>query len=370
MNAKHMKSGSGGALNSAQMHVQTAKRTPLIEAKGLCKRYKGFSLEQMTFTVEPGEVVGFIGKNGAGKSTTIKALLGLVVSDEGDARILGMPAQAMVSLRGGTIKEQVGVVFDTVSVPPHMSVAEVGKLMSCAYKTWDQSLFDRLLAWAQLNKTKTVKELSRGMGMKLSLACALAHHPRLLILDEATAGLDPMARDEVLDILREFVAVEDEHGEPVNGILMSSHITSDLDKIADRVLCIDSGRLIFSLLKDEICDQMGVAHMREGEFAQLVSAGTSAWGTNDSQLHYMRRDYGIDVLVNNRFAFAQAHPDIPCDRLDIDGYMAFMLKGETTSVASVYNEPSVRTFEADSSSPCAVASDLPNTPSFKKGDRA
>lgn len=293
----------------------------LLEARGLIKRYDGFALQNVSFAVEPGQIVGFIGQNGAGKSTTIKALLGLIALDAGEARVLGVSPREL-SASSAAVKERIGVVFDTVSMPPHMKVREVGKLMSRAYATWDASAFERLLIQFKLDGDKAIKELSRGMGMKLGLACALAHDPQVLILDEATAGLDPMARDEVLDMLREFVAVEDASGEPCHAILMSSHITSDLDKIADEVVCIDEGRIVFSCAKDEICDLMGVARCRAAEVEHVLTSPSAP-----AELRVLHRDYGVDVLVPDRFEFARAFPEIPCDRVSIDDYMALMLKG-------------------------------------------
>ena len=295
---------------------------PLIEADGVTKRYDGFTLNAVSLTVEPGQVVGFIGQNGAGKSTTIKALLGLIGIDGGEARVLGVPAR---DLRGASssVKEDIGVVFDTVSMPPHLKIGEIEKLMAAAYAAWDASAFDRYLDLFRLDRSKEVKGLSRGMGMKLSLACALSHDPRVLILDEATAGLDPMAREEVLDLLREFVAVEDDAGNPCHGILMSSHITSDLERIADEVVCIDEGRVVFALAKDEICDAMGIARCRAADVDALASSALAGSG-----LRALRNEYGVDVLVPDRFAFASAFPQIPCDRMTIDDYMMLMLKGE------------------------------------------
>ena len=155
------------------------------------------------------------------------------------------------------------------------------------------------------------------MGMKLSLACALTHDPQVLILDEATAGLDPMARDEALDRLRDFVA------EPGRAILMSSHITSDLERIADRIVCIDVGRVVFDLPKDVITDETGIARCRVADFERVAASGV----VPERELRYLRHDYGIDVLVPDRFAFAETFPDIPCDRMTIDDYMALTLKG-------------------------------------------
>ena len=299
----------------------TLAGAPLIEARRITKHYDGFALQGVSLAVEPGHIVGFIGQNGAGKSTTIKALLGLIGLDGGEAFILGVPAQDVAGAHSD-VKERIGVVFDTVSMPHHMKVAEVGKLMARAYASWDQTAFEGYLLRFKLELGKAVKELSRGMGMKLSLACALAHNPHVLILDEATAGLDPMARDEVLDMLREFVAAEDAEGNPVHAILMSSHITSDLDKIADEVVCIDEGRIVFSCAKDEICDAMGLARCRAAEVELLLASPSSP-----DELRAIHHDYGVDVLVPDRFEFMRAFPEIPCDRVSIDDYMALMLKG-------------------------------------------
>ncbi len=157
------------------------------------------------------------------------------------------------------------------------------------------------------------------MGMKLTLAFALAHHPELLVLDEATAGLDPIARDEVLDILRDFVAEGD------RGILMSTHITSDLEKIADEIVCVDNGAIVFTSPKDVITDEAGVARCRAAEVETLLASGVVAPGA----AHVMRHDYGTDVLVPDRFAVARAFPDLVVDKATIEDYMTLTLKGES-----------------------------------------
>ena len=286
----------------------------LIEARGLTKHYDGFSLEGVDLAVNEGEVVGFVGQNGAGKSTTIKALLGLIRVDGGEGSVLGTPSDELTRASGAATKERVGVVFDTVSLPGHLRVADVGRIYA---SSWDAHRFSQLTHDLGLDPKKAVKDLSRGMGMKLSLACALAHDPQVLILDEATAGLDPMARDEALERLRDFVA------QPGHAILMSSHITSDLERIADRIACIDAGRIVFDLEKDAITDSAGVARCRVADLERIASSGM----VPDSELRYLRHDYGIDVLVPDRFAFAEMFPDIPCDRMTIDDYMSLTLKG-------------------------------------------
>ena len=290
---------------------------PLIEARGLTKHYDGFSLQGVDLTVNEGEVVGFIGKNGAGKSTTIRALLGLFPTDGGEASVLGCPSANLSRASGAELKEQIGVVFDTLSLPDHLRIADVGRIYAYAYGNWDARRFARMIAELGLDAKKTVKSLSRGMGMKLSLACALCHDARLLILDEATAGLDPMARDEILDELRDFVAA------PGHAILISSHITSDLERIADRVVCIDEGSIVFDLPKDSITDEMGIARCRAADLERIANSGIIP----DAELRYLRHDFGIDVLVPDRFAFAENFPEIPVDRMTIDDYMSLLLKG-------------------------------------------
>ena len=295
--------------------MTTSSAGVLIEARGLTKHYDGFSLEGVDLAVGEGEVVGLVGQNGAGKSTTIKALLGLIGVDGGEGFVLGTPSEDLARPAGAATKERVGVVFDTVSLPGHLRVSDVGRIYSCAYASWDAGGFSRLTRELGLAAEKAVKDLSRGMGMKLSLACALSHGPQVLILDEATAGLDPMARDEALERLRDFVA------EPGHAILMSSHITSDLERIADRIVCMDAGRIVFDLPREAITDEAGIARCRAADLERVAASGIVP------ELRYLRHDYGVDVLVPDRFAFAESFPDIPCDRMTIDDYMALTLKG-------------------------------------------
>ena len=302
------------------MNTHTSDTTtdaPLVSAHGLTKHYEGFSLEGVDLNIREGEVVGFVGKNGAGKSTTIKALLGLIATDGGTSSVLGTPSKLLSRPEGAHAKERVGVVFDTVSLPGHLRVRDVGTIYARAYDRWDAHRFSRLIDTFDLPAEKCVKDLSRGMGMKLSLACALSHDAHVLILDEATAGLDPMARDEVLDRLRDFVA------EPGRAVLMSSHITSDLERIADRVVCIDEGRIVFDLPKDAITDEMGVARCRVADFERVAASRM----VPESELRYLRHEYGIDVLVPDRYDFARRFPEIPCDRMTIDDYLTLTLKG-------------------------------------------
>ena len=303
------------------MNTHTSDTTtdaPLVSARGLTKHYEGFSLEGVDLDVREGEIVGFVGKNGAGKSTTIKALLGLIATDSGTSQRARNAQRAALSPGCGRTPRSASAWSSTRSrCPATCASRDVGTIYAHAYDRWDAHRFSRLTDTFDLPVEKCVKDLSRGMGMKLSLACALSHDAHVLILDEATAGLDPMARDEVLDRLRDFVA------EPGRAVLMSSHITSDIERIADRVVCIDDGRIVFDLPKDAITDEMGVARCRVADFERVAASGM----VPESELRYLRHEYGIDVLVPDRYDFARRFPEIPCDRMTIDDYLTLTLKG-------------------------------------------
>ena len=295
--------------------------TDLINARGITKHYDGTAvLSEVSLNVPSGCVTGFIGVNGAGKTTTIRALMGLMELDAGEVIAFGEPFGPSVDdACARRLKERIGVVFDTCPFIGDLPVKTAGTLMKASFSAWKQGRFEDLLDRFGLDPKKKIKDLSRGMGMKLQLACALAHDPDLLILDEATAGLDPMARDEILDLLRDFMSDEN------RGILISSHITTDLEKIADRIVCIDQGRIAFDVEKDEITDLAGVARCRAAEFEDVRTSGLVESG----ELKWMRQPMSIDVLVPDRFAFAKRFPNIACDRATIDDYMQLILKGES-----------------------------------------
>ena len=214
----------------------------LLELKGISRTVSDrFSLRDVTLAVEPGQIVGFVGANGAGKTTTIRAALGLIKLDAGEVHLFGQrcgadaPDETQRHLRS-----RVGLVLDTCPFPSTLKVGQIESLVGPAYPTWDCETFAGFINRFGLDPKAKVKDLSRGMGMKLQLACALSHQAKLLVLDEATAGLDPMAREELLDELLAFVA-DGQHS-----VLLSSHITSDLDRTADRVICIDNGSIVFA----------------------------------------------------------------------------------------------------------------------------
>ena len=231
----------------------------ILQLSGLCKKYDGFSLDNVSFSLPYGCIMGFVGENGAGKSTTIKAVLNLIRRDQGEIQVFGKD-NIQNELE---IKEQIGVVFDSLNLPEMIRPLDVGRMMKSVYRQWDGAKYDQYLAQFQLPAKKLVKDLSRGMKMKLAIAVALSHSARLLLLDEATSGLDPIVRDEILDILLEFIQDES------CGVLFSSHITGDLEKIADYVTFIHQGKILLSEPKDLLLEKYGVIRCTKEELAAL-----------------------------------------------------------------------------------------------------
>ena len=286
----------------------------ILKVTNLIKHYDQFSLDHLSLTVPDGGITGFIGSNGAGKTTTIKSILGLIGHDGGTIELFGKEYSELSSQE----KQRIGVVFDTLPFPSDCRLADIAAIGKAAYSTWDAKYFKELIHSFELEKVTTIKSLSRGMGMKLQLAFALAHQPDLLILDEATAGLDPLARDEILDLLRDYM------NEDHRGILISSHITSDLEKIADYVVCVNEGKQVFTKEIDEICDLAGIAHCRSAEVEELLQKELF----EPQSLRIIRSSYSTDILVPDRIKLTQAMPKVACDRSNLEDYMRFMLKGE------------------------------------------
>ena len=281
----------------------------------LVKYYDHFTLDHINLTVPEGSITGFIGSNGAGKTTTIKAILGLISYDGGSIELFGNAQEKL----GIQTKQRIGVIFDTLPFPSDCQLGDIAAIGKVSYPNWDAHYFKQLVHTFEIENVKEVKSLSRGMGMKLQLAFAFAHHPELFILDEATAGLDPLAREEVLEMLREYMNTEH------RGILISSHITSDLEKIAESVVCVNEGKHIFTKDIDEICDLAGIAHCRSVEVEELLQHELF----EPQSLRIIRSAYSTDILIPDRRKLSQALPHIACDRTNLEDYMRFMLKGET-----------------------------------------
>ena len=220
-----------------------------IELSHINKSFGDFAIRDLNLTVPSGTICGLVGENGAGKSTTIRLLMGALQPDSGTASVLGVD---VFSPEFREVKENVGVVLDEAYFPESLNALQVGKIMAATYRQWDQGLYDGYLKRFDLPGKKQFKDFSRGMRMKLAIAVALSHQPKLLVLDEATAGLDPIVRDEVLDIFNEFTREED------HSILISSHILSDLEKLCDYIAFIHKGDLLFCEEKDQLLEEYGI----------------------------------------------------------------------------------------------------------------
>lgn len=253
-----------------------------LEIKGLTKRYPSFCLDRIDLTLPMGCVMGFIGENGAGKSTTILSILGAIRRDSGSVHILGQDTAQGIPL---PLKEHIGVVFDECCLPETLNLKDINGIMQTAYRTWNSKTFFRHVHRFFLDETKRIKDYSRGMKMKLSIACALSHDSRLLILDEATSGLDPVTRDELLDLFYEFIQ-DDRHS-----IFMSSHITSDLEKICDYVAYIHKGKLLLCQEKDALLQRMGILKCSEDLFREIDPAAVHGRRTTA---------FGIEALVERQ----------------------------------------------------------------------
>ena len=258
-----------------------------LSISGLTKTYEDFTLDGVSFDVPVGSIVGLIGENGAGKSTTINAVLGLIQKDAGHVSLLGKDTL------DNEIKEQIGVVFDGSNYPEILSPRKIDRIMKHIYDSWDKTAYFRLLERFSLPPDKPIKQFSKGMKMKLAITAALSHHSKLLILDEATSGLDPVIRDDILDMLLDFVQEED------HSILVSSHITGDLEKIADYIVFIHEGKVVFSKPKDELMEQYGLLKCGAAQFDALDLSDIIA---------FRKMDYEWQVLVSDRDAMQKKYP--------------------------------------------------------------
>ncbi len=236
--------------------------TSAIEIEGLRKEYRDFTLKDISFTLPQGYIMGFVGKNGAGKTTTIRLMLNIVARSAGTVKIFDLDTVRDEQ----AIKQDIGVVFDDVFFVDSWKVSEVEKAIKGFYSRWDSAMFARYISHFDLPADKRVKELSRGMKMKLMLAVAMSHEAKLLILDEPTSGLDPVARDELLSILSDYIS----DGEKT--ILFSTHITADLEKIADYITVIDDGRIFYTGTKDDLLESFVIVKGGPDDLATQLRA--------------------------------------------------------------------------------------------------
>lgn len=258
-----------------------------IECQGLTKVYKGFTLEDITFSLPTGCILGLVGENGAGKSTTLHLLMDAIPRDGGSVSLLGTDNKSPGFLAA---KQDIGVVLDEACFPEVLTPKELGKVMAYTYDRWDQGQYEAYLSRFQLPEGKTFKTFSRGMKMKLALATALSHHAKLLLLDEATSGLDPMVRDEILDVLNDFTREED------HSIVLSSHIVSDLEKVCDYIAFLHKGKLVLFQEKDRLLEEYAVIKLTAGQLNSLDPAAIAGRKSTP---------YGAEALVRRKLIPSQ-----------------------------------------------------------------
>ena len=280
-----------------------------LTVKNLSKQFVDFKLDNISFELPRGSVMGLIGPNGSGKTTTIKLILNMLKKNQGKIEILGYDNIKEEQIA----KENLGIVFDSNYFVDEWNMKMVEKAMSRFYKTWNHLRFYSYIEQFKIAKSKKVKELSKGMQMKLMLACAFSYDSKLLILDEPTSGLDPVSRDELLEIIEKYV----EDGK--HSVLFSTHITSDLEKIADYITFIHQGRIILTESKDNLIYKYAILRCKEKQFENLDKSDILA---------YRRQDYQIDVLVNNKEAAERKYAGIVIDHATIDEIMLILVKGE------------------------------------------
>lgn len=280
-----------------------------IQIRGLTKKYDGFTLDNVSFDVPMGTIMGFIGQNGAGKTTTIKSILHIIDPDAGDIQLLGMD----YIKEERKAKEDIAVVFDEIPFHDMLTANDLNKIFKGLYDNWNPETFFQYLDRFSLPRKKKISKLSKGMKMKLQIATALSHGAKLLIMDEATTGLDPVVRNEMLDVFREYIQDEG------HSILMSSHITSDLEKIADGVTFIDRGKILLSGNKDEILESHGVIKCTKEDFENIAP---------EDYISVRRNDFGVEVMVTDREAAKRTYSGLLIEKTSLDEIMLFYVNRE------------------------------------------
>lgn len=276
-----------------------------IEVRQLQKAYPGFELKNVSLELPQGCILGLVGENGAGKSTLINLLLNAVPRDSGSVHVLGCdPAQPEFV----QTKQEIGVVLDEAYFPTAMNARQVGRMMQSCYQNWNESQYQDYLHRFQLPEQKPFKDYSRGMRMKLALAAALSHGARLLVLDEATSGLDPMAREEILDILNEFTRQED------HSILLSSHIVSDLEKICDSIALLHRGRLAFCEGKDDLMEKYALMRLTREQFEAVPP---------EAVVSARKGAYQVEALVER----AQVSDALPAEHTTLEEILLYFARG-------------------------------------------
>lgn len=271
-----------------------------------------FQLHNINLIVPKGSVVGFVGQNGAGKTTTISSIVGAIAKIDGSIKLFDEEISDINTNK--KLKNDIGLVLDNGSFVPNLKIKHIDKIMSDIFENWESEMFYNYLQKFGIHNYKTkIKEFSRGMVMKVSIAVALSHKAKFLILDEATAGLDPISRDEILDVFLEFMENEE------HSILISSHISSDLEKIADYITFIHNGEIILTEKKDTIIYEYGIGKMKSNEFEKI-----------DKSDYIKTRKNGLqrEILIKNKDEFSKKYKDILVDSCSIDEAFALLIRGE------------------------------------------
>ncbi|MBQ3936668.1 MAG: ABC transporter ATP-binding protein [Ruminococcus sp.] len=275
-----------------------------IELNSVTKRYDGFTLDSVSLTVPKGSIMGFIGQNGAGKTTTMRSLLNITKIDSGEIKLLGLDHVK----HEREIKKDIAVVFDSIPFDDMFTPKDMAKIFSGLYPQWEDKTYSDYLERFELPYKKKIGKFSKGMKMKLQIACALSHNAKLLIMDEATSGLDPVVRDEILHIFMEYMQT----GERT--ILMSSHITSDLEKIADCVTFIDKGSVLISGYKDEVLDNHGIIKCSNDDVKLIDPSDIVSVRTNS---------FGAEVMIHNRQSAAYRYKNMMIDPASLEDIMLY-----------------------------------------------
>ncbi|MBR3226953.1 MAG: ABC transporter ATP-binding protein [Erysipelotrichaceae bacterium] len=279
-----------------------------VNINDLEKRYPAFELKIDELNIPSGTIIGLIGENGAGKTTLIKAILGIIRKDKGQIRVFGKDHEKEEL----NVKEDIGVVLDNAFFPELLTPKDIDLIMKDVYRNWDSEMFYNYLRDFSIDERQQLKVMSKGMRKKVEIATALSHHPKLLILDEATSGLDPIVRNEVLDLFMDFIS-DDEHT-----IVMSTHITSDLEHIADYIVFINKGRIVLNETRDDIIDRYGILKCDIDSFDRIDSSDI---------VSFIKNRYDYEILVKDREACREKYRDFVIDNISIEELMLLMVKG-------------------------------------------
>lgn len=281
----------------------------IVNIENICKEYDGFKLNNVSFNIPSGHVVGIVGENGAGKTTTIKVMLNIINNYKGNVKIFGLDSKKQEK----SIKEDIGVVLDDSFIPGYYNVKDIDRMMSIIHKKWDSNLFYSYIDKFKLPRNKEIKYFSKGMYIKTKIAAAISYKPRLLVLDEPTSGLDPIARSDMLDMFRDYMKDSE------NAIFISSHITTDLEKLADDILFIDDGKIILNKTRDELLNDFLLVTCTHEEFNKIDS--------ND-YINYKKNRFDCELLVDKNIDFKEKYNIDNIVKPNLEKIMIIYIRGD------------------------------------------